>query len=305
MREAWFTFRSGLTHATRHRRLLIVLFAANLLSALMLMALPATSLVAPAYGTAIQDAADGIDTWMVIETLMGPLALTELETETPAMSGSLGPFLGWLSLSALALPLLASLPRAFLTGGTLLIYKETPQPLRWRRFLWGCWHWFGAFLLLTLLQGIALLVLIPLGLTALVVTAATGSLLVWVTVPVLAFFALFWLAVTELTRIVSVMTETRNIAKAFAAALRLIFDCPLQVLGLYALALALLGLIHALFRGAILPFVPPQRWLLFFLIQQIFVVAQLWARLARLAGGNSLYSRLRTARAATLPEADA
>ena len=32
--------------------------------------------------------------------------------------------------------------------------ERSSLPFRWRRFLWGCWRWFGAFLLLGVMQGL-------------------------------------------------------------------------------------------------------------------------------------------------------
>ena len=115
--------------------------------------------------------------WLVIDVLMSPstdaiLGLGETEPQ-PARGSQRAALVGLVTTAAL--PLLAGLPAAFLSGGALLTYAEHPQRFRWRRFLWGCWHWFGAFLLLGVAQTAASAVLfVPLASAAAGVIAAGG-----------------------------------------------------------------------------------------------------------------------------------
>lgn len=283
--NAWALFRTGLSHALRYRRLVGLLFLVNLLSALALTALPAAGLAgAPARGLAIHDAADGIDAWLALETLLSPLTQLNLEESEALPSNGWGAVLGLLSLAALFAPALAFISKALLSGGVLLTYAEAPQPFRWRRFLWGCWRWFGAFLLLGVMQGGVLLVLAPLTLIALMVAGSAGAWLTWPLVVLLAAVILFWMMAVELTRAQAVVTGTRNVFRALGAALRVIFARPLALLGIYALALLLLAAVYALFWG-LAALLPAGWWLLLLLVQQGFVVVQLWARLARWAAG--------------------
>jgi hypothetical protein len=192
-----------------------------------------------------------------------------------------------------ALPLLAWLPAAFLSGGVLLTYIEASHPFRWRRFLWGCYHWFGAFLLLGALQALASSVLfVPLVGAAVGAVAAVGRWLTWVVVPLLAAVAMPWLALTECTRIVAVMGQTRNIFRAFGRAVRFVFRNFPAVAGLYGLALALLGSLHALYRWGLVAHVPLNWWPVVLLVQQAFILGRLGARLVRLAGGGALVREL-------------
>jgi hypothetical protein len=89
--------------------------------------------------------------------------------------------------------------------------------------------------------------------------------------------------------VVAVVEGTQNVFQAFAGALRFVFRHALPVAGLYGLALLLLGTLHVLFRQGLMPRLPLDWWLLVLLVQQLFILARLWARLVRLAGGVALY----------------
>jgi len=302
--NSWDAFRTGLSRALRYRWVLLILFAVNLLSALPLAVLPALGL-AEEFGhrPAIRQAADGVDAWLVPETLTAPLSGAALgEGGWPELPRRLrqATLLGL--LTAAALPLLAWLPATFLSGGVLLTYTEAvrlsahdedPQPFRWRRFLWGCYHWFGAFLLLGVVQGVAsVMVLIPATGAAVAAVAAVGGWLTWVVVPLLALVVVLWLVLFEYARVIAVVGETRNVARAFAETARFVVRRPLAVAGLYGLALLLLGLLHALYRWVLMPLLPLDWWPLVLLVQQVFILARLWARLVRLAGGVALYQEM-------------
>ncbi len=290
--NGWSAFRTGLSHALRYRWVLLVLFTVNLLSALMLATLPALGLATwLGHRPAIREAADGVDAWLVVETLTAPLSGTALgEDGWPELTRRLrqATLLGL--VTAAALPLLAWLPSAFLSGGVLLTYAEAQQPFRWSRFLWGCYHWFGAFLLLGVMQGLSFFLLFaPAIAAAVVAVAVVGGWLAWVVVPLLAFLVILWLALMECTRIVAVVGETRNIARAFGGAVRFVFRRPLPVAALYGLALLLLALLHVLYRWGLMPRLPLDWWPLVLVVQQAFILARLWVRLVRLAGGVALY----------------
>jgi hypothetical protein len=296
-------FRTGLSRLLRYRQVLLLLFGVNLLSALLLAVLPAAGLAAEfGHRPAMRLAADGVDAWLVIETLMAPLSSTVLAGEGwPELTRRLQQATLVGLTTALALPLLAWLSAAFLSGGVLLTYAEAPQPFdefetqpfRWRRFLWGCYHWFGAFLLLGALQALASSVLfVPLAGIAVGAIAAAGRWLTWVVVPLLAAVAALWLAVTECTRIVAVVGQTRNIFRAFGGAVRFVFRNFPAVAGLYGLALAVLGSLHALYRWGLMAYLPLDWWPLVLIVQQAFILTRLGARLVRLAGSVALVREL-------------
>jgi hypothetical protein len=291
--KGWTAFRAGLSHTLRYRQVLLLLFGVNLLSALLLAAVPAAGLAAGlGHRPAIRQAADGVEAWLVIETLASPLIDAALGQERTGPRGLQQATLVGL-VTAAALPLLAWLSGAFLSGGMLLTFAEAPRPFRWPRFLWGCCHWFGPFLLLGAVQAIASTVLfVPLVGAAVGAVAAGGGWLAWVVVPLLAAVAALWLAVTECTRIAAVVGRTRNVFRAFGRAVGFLLRSLPAVGGLYGPALALLGLLHALYRWGLMAHLPLDWWPLVLVVQQSFVLARLGARLTRLAGGVVLVREL-------------
>ena len=186
--------------------------------------------------------------------------------------------------TAAALPLLAWLPTAFVSGGVLLTYAEAPQRFRWRRFLWGCWHWFGAFLLLGIGQFVASLALFLPALAAAVAATAAAGWLAWIAVPGLALLGVLWTALIETTRVIAVVRGKRNVFRAFSGAVGFIVRHFPAVAGLYGLTLLALGLVHALFRWGLVANLPLNWWPLVLFVQQAFILARLGARLVRLAG---------------------
>jgi len=311
--RGWNAFRVGLSRAARYRRVLLILFAVNLAIALLLAVLPALGLAAGlGRRPSIRQAADGadidpdartdarstsaasaasVDAWLVFEMLLAPMSGAALGEEAWSeltrwlrQMASLG------LLTAALLPIGAWLSTALLSGGVLLTYAEAPGPFRCRRFLWGCWHWFGAFLLLGAAQGVASLVLfVPLVGVAIAAVAAFGGWLAWVVVPLLALLALLWLALVDYTRIAAVVEGTRNVARAFGGAVRFICRRPLAIVGLYGPAILLLGLVQALYRWGLAPLLPLRWWPLVLVVRQAFILVRLWVRLTRLAGAVALF----------------
>jgi len=295
--KAWPSFRLGLALAVRYRQVWLLLFAVNLAAGLVLAVLPTLALTSVAgHSLALRDAADGLDAWFVLETMLLPA--TEAILEGPGSEPELLPGLRQILLSglvaALALPLLAWLPSAFVNGGLLLTYADALRPVsegelpprfRWRRFLWGCWHWFGAFVLLGGIQGAVLLLLLAAGLAAAAsVAAANGVGSGAVLATAVALLGLVWLALMESTRALAVAGGTCHPLRAFGRACRFFFRRLPQLAGLYGLVLLLAAGLHALFRLGLLPLLPLDWWPLVLLIQQAFVFARLGTRLVRQAG---------------------
>ena len=283
--NGWRALLRGISLVLRYPQAWLLLYGANLLSALLLAALPALALASGlALRPAIQDVADGLDAWLVIERALAPLAGMAVETEAEAGGGALGA--GAVLLLMAGLPLAAWLPPAFLEGGLLLTFLQG-GPFRWRAFLAACWHWWGVFILLAALQGLAtIFLLVPLA-----IVAAAGGRAAWIGLPVLALISMAGLALLEYTRIQAVARGTRNPFRAFALAARFVFGRPASVFGLYALSLALVALLHALYRLVLMPLLPLDRWLLVLAVQQSFILLRLGTRLARLAGASALLRR--------------
>lgn len=281
--NGWRALLQGLALARRYPQIWLLLFGANLLSALVLASLPALSLASGlAQRPVIQDVADGLDAWLVLETAMSPL--TGAALEVPAETAGSGP---WGLLAALlllaGLPLVAWLPPAFLEGGLLLTYLQ-PGPFRWRAFLGVCWHWWGLFVLLAAGQGLAaLLLLAPL---VIILTVAGGA--AWIGLPILALLLMAGLALAEYTRVMAVAGGTRNPFRALALAARFVFGHAPAVFGLYALSLVLVALLHAVYRLGLMPLLPLRWWPLVLAAQQSFILLRLGTRLIRLAGATTL-----------------
>lgn len=301
--RAWNAFRNALSHTLRKWQLLPILLGVNFVLALGLTLLPASTLLGPAHRPAAAEAADGLDAWLVFEGLLG--AQTEgvlVEEGVASLPEFIEEMLFVTGITGLALPVAAWLSGAFLSGGVLLTYVEADQPFRWRRFLWGSWHWFGAFLLLGILQVIGILVIL-LPLVFLVISATlVGGWLVALALLLLLVVAVLGLAIVEYTRLIAVVRGTRNIFIALNRGILFVARQPLQVLLLYGMALLLLGSIFLLFRGAILPWVELDLWLLVLLLQETFLLTRLWARLVRLNGGLKLYRTASVALQARSPD---
>ena len=277
--------RNGLERFLRYPQILLSAYVLNLFSALLLALVPAILLIGPAHYTGIQTAADGIDTWLVTELFMSSTTSSALQ----GMSQPLQP--DWLSQGIfvilgifLLLPLLAWLPASFLAGGTLLTYVEAPPRFLWKRFLWGCWHWFGAFLLINLVLGIITQILVWVSLVGMVFTAsAIGSWVNWISVPLFVLAMTLWLIVLEYTRLFAVSQNTRNPFRALGSAFVLVVHRPWTVAGFYALSLLALLIFQVIFRTLLLS--DFAAWgFLFLIFSQIFILTRLSVRLTRWAG---------------------
>ena len=285
MKNGWLAFLTGLRRALRYPQVWLVVFAVNLFSALLLAVLPALGLASGlGQRPAIYAAADGLDAWLVIETLMSSLADAALGVP----GASPGAVLLLAPLLVFVLPLLAWLPGAFLHGGLLLTYAEAPRPFRWRRFLWGCWHWWGAFLLLGAAQGAVSAVMLLLTVTVAGIVAVVGNWALWIAAPLLILLSMLGLALLEFTRVYAVVGGTHNLAQAFGRAVSLVVRRPLAVGTLYGLSFLLVGLLHAVFRLGLFPRLPLDGWALVLVAQQAFIMLRLGTRLARQAGGLAL-----------------
>jgi hypothetical protein len=276
-------FRTGLARSLRYWPALGLSFAVNLLSAALLALLPAAGLWGASYRTPFRHTADGIDPWLVLETLMSAEVDSALDQPDPGSGLPQILLTGLVVIAAAAF--LAWLTSAFLSGGFLVTYAESPQHVEWRRFLWACWQWFGAFLLLGIVQGVVVVVLgLPLALF--VVALALGPLR-WLGAMLgllLAGLALAGLALAEYAGAFMVLRNTRNPFAGIGHASRFLLQNPRRWMALYLLALLLLVVVNLIYHFGLSPFIPLAWWPLLLALRQVFVAARLWARTARWAG---------------------
>ncbi|MGD2179174.1 MAG: hypothetical protein PVG71_15290 [Anaerolineae bacterium] len=285
MSKGWRAFRTGVSRVLRHPWLLAVMVGVSLLTAVLAAAPAAGALLGPAFRPAIRDVLDGVDAWMVVEAVSTP----------PVEEGVAAFAQGWGQVATLALVTAGSLlmltwmATSFLSGGTLLTYANGGKR-RWRDFVRACWRWFGGVLLLGAVQAVGSLLGFVLMLVGVLAGAiAVGGWTTWLSIPLMAFLALLWLAVGEITRLVMVIDGRRNIVRALRRAVRFVLRRPLQVATLYALSLLSLGILQALYHWAWVPLLPRQWCVLGFVVHQAFVGLWLSIRLSRWAGGIALY----------------
>lgn len=273
----WEAFRWGLRLAARRWQALLAAFLSALLSAVVAALLPGRYLWRFAATPAIADLAEGLDISYVVDAIAGITAL-----DSP---GGLDELILPLFLGVVIALGLSWFVGAFLYGGVLLAYRDVPDPFSWRRFLWGCWHWWGPFLLLGVLAVMIFTLLILPVLVGLAVLAGRVAWLAWVVAVLAGLLLAFWLAWFEVAHVVAVAEGRRNVFWALWRALVMLVRRPLPWMGFYLLALLLLGGIHLVFRAGVLPVISFEFWPLALVGTQVFVLLRLWARLGRLAGG--------------------
>lgn len=293
--SAWNVFRNGISRALKYWQSLALAYFGVLLVILLLSVIPALALLGPGHSTAMPEAANGIDAWIIIDILSLTAQTSAPASGSTTAQASAQVARDWSTilvtvLSTVGLITLASwLAGNYLFGGLLLTYAEAPQPFSLRRFLWGCWHWWASFLVLGILEAILVLfVLTPIG-------AVTGYLTTlgrfgWLVFLLFLMLIALFLALLELARAWMVVNNRRNLFAGLWQAIKSVFHHPLALAGLYSLALLLLLLLHLVFRLGLLPRLPLAWWPLVLLVQQTFIFLRLWARCIRLAGCVALTS---------------
>lgn len=274
-------FRGGIGYMLQRWQLLIPFYALNLFSALILILLPAILLIAPAQRPTIRDAANGVDGWMILDILMSPLTSQILEIKESDSTLQLATLVGVITLAVI--PTIAGVANAFLNGGILLVYHKQTQSFQWQRFVWGCWHWFSAFLLLGLTQFMLVLVIFGTLISGAITLIGLAEWTTWIVIPILILLMVLWLGVMELTGAQMIVGSTRNFARAFFDSLRGIVRRPIHFLVFYGLVTLTLIAAHLIFNF-VMPYVPLSWIPLVLIIQQGFVIARLGLRLVRAAG---------------------
>jgi hypothetical protein len=261
-----------------------------LLSVTPIAFLPGIRALDFAYRPAIQEAANGMDAWLLIESIFSEVNLQGMvDGESAGISTDGVQAVQMVLLAALVMPLLAWASTAFLSGGLVLTLSEASSPFRMRRFLWGCWHWFGVFLVFGLMKSaVGLFVLAPVFIGALGALAASPAWLGWVTIFGLSLILVIWISVNEFTYIFTVEERGRNIFRAFGKAAAFVLQNFTQVVVFYLFWLCLLAGVHAIFRLGIFPMLSLEIWLVAMIVQQVFILLRLWARVARMGTGIAL-----------------
>jgi hypothetical protein len=274
----------GARRVLRNWSALLLMLLGSLLSAGLLALIPALNLSALAHRPVLAQMAAGIPSWQFVD-LLGLLPRS-------GVSNPVTNNLALVALGFLAMPLVGGVISAFLYGGVLLTYREDPAGYNTRfsvgRFLWGCWRWFGAYLVVGLVQALLFMVIIvPLGVLVFFLTRMGPiGLAAGVALALLVVFA--WLAVFELTRVRLVRDSIRNPFRAFGRGLRELFHRPLALLVFYAAALIVLVLVQVIFRFGINQRVPLDWLILAAAVQQGFILLRLFCQAMRLAGLMSI-----------------
>ncbi len=300
----WQAIKRGLSDAIRFPAPLAILFAMYFVGALIIT-LPIFSELNQTFSLsrrlAASDLARTFDVMTLVEPSTSALAVSggELGGDIGAEGQAASPdpaavFTGLLVSAAmllgaaLALAQLAALPGALVGGGALQIYAD--GRFMWRRFVWGCWHWALPFVALLILFGMlaALIALSSLAAIAALWAMGAGAWAMLVLLPVLAFY-LAAAALFDYAYVIAVSEGRRNVFWALGQAFRFAFGQPLRAFGLYA-ALLLLGYLLIVVYNQIVSPIVPFNWAVAAIgLQQVFIAARLWARLARWASAMALY----------------
>ena len=275
---------SAVRATLRYWPVLLILYLANLGSALMLAVLPGVRLLSQSRLGYFEQAAQGLDFNTIQEILIGSLP-TLLQGGQSSLTPQIVTFLSVIFELIFVAPLLAWLPTAFLYGGVLLEFIEAPARFDFRRFVWGCWHWWGAFLLLGGLQEAGWWVGFGgLSIAVLLLAGWVGSWLVWAFLPIIGALLVVWLAVIELSRVSMVRIDIRNPLRGIVEAVKALVHHPRQYALIYVVWLGIWLVVQLVFRVGLLPRLPLEFWPLVLVVQQAFVLLRLWARAGRLAG---------------------
>ena len=282
----WNAFRQGWRNSTRYWQALIVLFLVNVVGGGLLALLPGLLLLGQAHYPAIREAAGGVPAWMLFEILLNPVTNANLAAGTTAnlLSPSLKSGVFAMLLALVLIPWAAWLPGCLVSGGLLLAFKEAPAAFSWKRFLWGCWHYWSAFLLLGLAQTLlTLIVCIP----AIVICYIVFHLAPWsalLSAPILLIGLIWWTAFFELGQAYLVAGDERKIGGALRIAKMTLLHRIATLSGYYILSLAGLLVLHLVFQVELLPRLPLVYWPLVLAVQQAFIFLRLWSHASRLAG---------------------
>jgi hypothetical protein len=295
----WRAIRRGLADSIKFPAPLLLMFVIYLIGALML-ALPIFSGLNQTFSLSCRLASGDLARTFDVITLVEPgLAARSLLAASPVAANAptpdpTGMLAGLLMSTAMLLALvlgvavLASLPNTLVCGGALRVYAD--GRFTWRRFLWGCWHWALPFVVLLIVFSAIAASIAVLGLMVAAVLAAlnAGGLVAPALMAVIGLYlaTMVWF---DYARAIAVSQNRRNIFWALAQAFRFVIRQPARAFGLYLLLMILGYLLIVVYNRMAAPLVPFGWALAAIGLQQAFVAAQLWTRLARWASVLALY----------------
>ena len=293
----WKSLREGTTAATRIPAPLAISFVVYLIVALTLTA-PVTAAMEAWVGhrLAARDLARDFNGLLLLEPMVSAatvlLADAPSSAEAMAASRAAGTTLMAMLGTVLVALLVAPLPGIVLGGGVLLTYVE--GRFAWRRFLWGVWHWLFSFFMLAVFFGLCATLIVTLGAIALIVVEAAQVRPLTILAVVMIGLVYAVVAMTfEYARVMAVAEDTRNFIQALRRAVVLIARQPVRTLGVYALMSAIGLLLIPLYANIIAPVIPFEWAPVAIAAQQLFILASLWARLARWASEVTLYRQVK------------
>lgn len=280
---------TGLRRAIQYWPAWLLMFIATLAVAIPLALFPAASLLEAAHRPVIEDIAKGVESWQALDLLrLMDTSQIPADQRSLAAPQSLMNNIAYLGLLVLLLPVVGGIASAFIWGGVLLTYQEAPRPFNLLRFLWGCWHWFGTFLLLAVVQAAVFIATYLLWFVAIGALSQLGQIGLIIGVVLLLLDAGVWVAIFEVAGVQCVVRNTQNAFTGLGRGIRMVFSRFLTVAVFYALALLGLLLVHIVFRGLLIPQLNMAMLIPALIVQQGFILMRLFARAFRLAGLTAL-----------------
>lgn len=281
-------FSSGIKRATREIRMSLLLYLLNLLAAAGL---------AFAFRSV---ASAGLDSSMSISELLGNLNFTVWQDFMVKNGGALSSVFNqivWIALLYMAV-------NTFLAGGILSILREQDAKFSLTSFSSGCGNYFFRFFRLFLVFGI-LLVLVAFLLIALLgalfsaVTAEALSEVTafvwWIVVAVVFLFVMMLVIMVEdYAKVIVVTSDARSMLRTAWRSAGFVFRHFFRAVGLQLLMLLIPIVLFAIYLWLDLSIgmASAGTILLMFILQQLFILSRVWARVFFFSGELYLYEAL-------------
>lgn len=277
--KTWQILRKGIHLAARKPKSLVFLYLINLISAVLLALLPASDLFAFAHKPVAAQAANGIPSWMILESLTS--AINQTAQASPLHKN---PFFNPLSILLIIslLPPLSGLPTWLLGGPFYDLTREEATPVK--IFLANSWHWFLPFSAFSIILAIIGALSIALfSFAAFVLYPLLGD---WILLPLGIFGFIFWLILYmwgEIVRMKVVYQRRRNIFRQWLPAITFLFRNISPVAVLYFASTILVPLTSYGLGGLLLSNIPLSWWILVLVLQQSLIVLRLLIHVTRWA----------------------
>jgi hypothetical protein len=281
-------FASGIKRATREIRMSLLLYLLNLLAAAGL---------AFAFRSVV---ATGLDSSMSISELLGNLNFTAWQDFMVKNRGELSAVFGqivWLAL-------LYMLVNTFLAGGILTILREKDAKFSLRSFFAGCGNYFFRFLRLFLVFGILLMLVafVLIALLGVLFNALTAEALSevttvfwWIAIAVLFLFVMMLVIMVEdYAKVIVVTSDVRSMLRTAWRSAGFVFRHFFKTVGLQLLMLLIPIVMFAIYLWLDLSIgmASAATILLMFILQQLFILSRVWARVFFFSGELALYESL-------------